>query len=105
MNRVPRFALVLTLGMAAALSGCRPAQIGVDPDAFKAVDALYTAVSLRAPKLVAQCDANLQTLHTAGKIPDAAASTLDALIARANKGEWEPAIDGLAQFMAGQRRH
>ena len=93
--------------LAAALTllpGCRPASIGPDRDVFRAVDSLYTAVSLRDPKLVARCDADLKALRAAGKLPDAAAQTLDGFIARAGKGEWEPAIDGLAQFIEGQRR-
>jgi hypothetical protein len=104
MNRTIRLAL---LGGCLALcpSGCgRPAQIGPDAATFKAVDALYTAVSLRDPGLVARCDAELKALRAADKLPDAAAKSLDAIIAEAGQGRWEPAIDRLGRFMEGQRR-
>ena len=103
MNRTIRLAW---LGgyLALALSGCSPAQIGPDDDAFKAVDALYTAVSLRDPKLVARCDAKLKALLAANKLPAGAAKSLDAIIAEAGQSNWEPAIDHLSSFMEGQRR-
>jgi hypothetical protein len=79
-------------------------QIGADRDTFKAVDALYTAVSLRDPKLVGQCAAKLQRLRDASKIPEGAFSSLESIIAAANDGKWEPAQERLSTFMEGQRR-
>ncbi len=85
--------------------GCGgPAQIGADRDSFKAVDALYTAVSLRDPKLVGQCEARLKGLRDASKMPQGAFSTLQSIIAETNDGRWEPAQDRLANFMEGQSR-
>ena len=56
-----------------ALTGCwAPPQIGPDRDTFKAVDALYTAISLREPKLVESCVSKLNDLKAAGKVPEAA---------------------------------
>src|SRR5262245_2606272 len=103
---MPRAAIVAGISslLLIALTGCGAPQIGEDPGTFKAVDALYTAVSLRDPKLVDQCAANLKGLHDSGKIPSAASRTLDSIIAEARQGKWEPAFDRLSTFMAGQRR-
>jgi hypothetical protein len=91
--------LVLPLG------GCGgPPQIGADRDSFKAVDALYTAVSLHDPKLVGQCEANLKGLRDASKLPQGAFSSLQSIIAEANDGKWEPAQERLTNFMEGQGR-
>ena len=98
-TRVPIVLLVL------AVAGCgRPAQIGADPEVFKTVDALYTAVSLRDPKLVDPCLATLKSLHDAGKLPGDALSTLEGMIEEAKGGAWEDAQTRLARFMQGQRR-
>src|SRR5262245_55048333 len=87
-----------------APSGCGgPPQIGVDQEAFKAVDALYTAVSLRDPTLLAECETNLRALNEAGKLPEAARKSLDSYIAEARGGGWESAQLRLADFMRGQR--
>jgi hypothetical protein len=88
-----------------AFAGCgSQPQIGEDRDTFKAVDALYTAVSLRDPKLVDQCEARLKGLHDGSKIPDDAFSSLESIIAEAKGGKWETAQERLGRFMEGQRR-
>src|SRR5262245_34712897 len=97
---VPLAYAILLLG----LGGCSPPQIGTDRDTFKAVDALYTAVSLRDAKLVDDCERRLKSLREAGKLPESASSSLGAIIAQAKGGEWEPAQERLATFMEGQRR-
>src|SRR5581483_230214 len=75
-------------------AGCgRPAQIGSDPEAYKAVDALFTAVTARRADLVDSCDKQLRRLHEQGKLPEAAHRELDAIVARARAGRWDPAID------------
>jgi len=87
------------------LPGCwSPAQIGADRDTFKTVDALYTAISLRDPKLVDQCASRLKSLESAGKLPADALVSLDSMIAEAKDGRWEPSQERLATFMEGQRR-
>src|SRR5690242_8777815 len=97
------FVAFLLLGL--AIGGCGShAQIGPDPDTFKAVDALYTAISLRDPKLVDQCAGKLKELQAAGKIPDAAYASLDGMIGEAKSGAWEPSQERLASFMEAQRR-
>lgn len=91
--------------LAIALVGCgQPAQIGPDRDTFKAVDALYTAVSMRDPKLVDQCETQLIALKTEGKLPTLAYDSLTAIIGETRSGQWEPAYDHLHAFMSGQRK-
>jgi hypothetical protein len=99
---------VRRLGIAAVvlvIAGCGgPAQIGPDEDCFKAVDALYTAVTARNPKLLDQCEQHLQGLKTAGKLPEAAFNSLSAIVRKARDGKWQPAAEDLSDFMKGQRR-
>lgn len=91
--------------LALAVAGCgRPAQIGADPEVFKTVDALYTAVSLRDPGLVDPCLATLKGLHEAGKLPGDAFSVLEEMIEEARGGAWEDVQTRLGRFMQGQRR-
>ena len=92
--------LILLLG----LVGCGPAQIGIDKEAFKAVDALYTAVSLRESPLLDRSEGDLQRLRDAGKLPASAFDALASIIQEARGGHWEPAQERLARFMKGQRR-
>jgi hypothetical protein len=91
--------------LAVAASGCwGPPQIGADGESFKAVDALYTAVSLREVKLVDQCQAVLKGLSESGKLGEDASDALDSIIDEAKGGAWEDAQTRLARFMEGQRR-
>ena len=100
-TRKTRFVLVLAL----SLVGCgRPPQIGDDAETFKTVDALYTAVSLRDPMLLARCETRLRTLRNAGKLPPDASRTLDGIVTEARAGSWEPAQGRLGTFMRGQTR-
>lgn len=85
--------------------GCgSPAQIGPDPEVFKTIDALYTAVSLRDPKLVDDCLKALTRHRDADKLPDDAFQALSAIIDEAGDGAWEDAQTRLSRFMLGQRR-
>ncbi|WP_435009394.1 hypothetical protein P12x_000647 [Tundrisphaera lichenicola] len=87
------------------LGGCwGPPQIGVDREAFQTVDALYTAVSLRDPRLVEDCRGRLVKLREADKLPEPASKDLEAIIEETRGGEWEPAQLRLSRFMEGQRR-
>jgi hypothetical protein len=86
------------------LAGCGTSQIGPDPQAFKAVDALYTAVSLREPARVESCQAKLRALHEAGKLPNAAYKDIESIVEEARGGSWDSAITKLARFLEGQHR-
>lgn len=100
-----RFLRAFTILTLMIVAGCgRPAQIGAAPEVFKTVDALYTAVSLREPKLVDPCLAALKGFHEAGQLPSDAFSTLEAIISEAKGGAWEDAQTRLSRFMQGQRR-
>lgn len=101
MMRKHALALVL---LGAAIGGCGTPSMGVDKDTFKAVDALYTAISLRDLRLVEQCEERLKTLRSEGKLPEAAAASLTSIIAEGKKGNWESSQSDLAKFMEGQRR-
>lgn len=91
--------------LASAVGGCGgPAQIGGDEASFKAVDALYTAVSLRDAKLVDECQARLKGLRESGSLGEDASRSLDSMIVEAKGGAWEGAQTRLARFMEGQRR-
>ena len=104
MKRIA-FVVVLSSLPLSTLGGCgRPPQIGDDKAAFKAVDALFTAVSLRDPQLLERCDQTLRNLRVGGKLPEAAGTSLEAIVAEAREGKWESARDRLGNFMRGQRR-
>jgi hypothetical protein len=90
--------------VAFTFTGCAPPQLGEHEECFKEVDALYTAVTSKSPKLLEDCDRRLRELKEAGKLPEPAARSLDAVVAKARKGEWQPAAVDLHRFMKGQRR-
>ena len=100
MRRCILFTVLIALG----IGGCSPPQIGPDKATFKAVDALYTAVSLRELKYLERSEKALQELKAQGKLPESAARSLDAIIAEARGGDWEPAQRRLGDFMRGQTR-
>ena len=81
-----------------------PPQIGGDEETIKAVDALFTAVTARDDKLLADCERQLQALKGAGKLPNHASASLDGIIKQARDGGWESAAQTLYDFMRGQRR-
>jgi hypothetical protein len=81
-----------------------PPQMGADEGVFRTVDALFTAVTAKDQKRLADCELRLRGYREAGKIPSAAANELDAIIRKANSGAWLPAAERLYAFMNGQRR-
>ena len=95
---------VLSLVLVAAIGCGGLAQMGADPAAFKAVDALYTAFGMHDLKLVDQCQKQIAELQTQEKIPPPAAAALASYIAEARGGKWESAQLKLSEFMEGQRR-
>jgi hypothetical protein len=82
----------------------RPPQMGTSEEVFTTVDALYTAVRSRDEKRLGECEQRLHGYRDAGKLPAAAASSLDAIIQRARSGAWEGAARQLYDFMYAQRR-
>lgn len=99
-----RFYAPAFLASALALLGCGEVQMGADPAVFKAVDALYTAVSLREPDKVDHCVTNLATLRDSGTLDRGPFDALDRIASEAKSGSWESAQTRLARFMRGQTR-
>ena len=78
--------------------------MGADPEVFKTVDALYTAIRNQDKKQLASCEAMLKDHFRGGRLPAAASQSLNKVIARAHSGEWDPAAKSLYSFMFAQRR-
>jgi len=89
--------------LAVALSGCAPAQVLEDPETFKTVDALWTAVTARSTDLLNQADKELDKLAAAGKLSTAGRTELRAISDTAHSGKWDSAISSLRSFIRGQR--
>src|SRR5262249_44668907 len=75
-----RIALFLLAGLLAAALGIgvflalrSPPQMGTDEEVFRTVDALFTAVTARDERLLAQCESRLHDYRAAGKLPPGAA--------------------------------
>lgn len=100
--RVPL--LSITLGVL-ALTGCGTPQIGPDDESFQAVDALYTAVSLRDQARTEQCGKTLEMLHAQGRLPESAYRKLHAIATAAprDRESWEGVRVALRDFIRGQR--
>ena len=81
-----------------------PPQMGNDEEVFRTVDALFTAVTSRSPKLLDECDERLMRFREEGKMPEASANYVNGVIRQARSGKWEPAAKRLYEFMYGQRR-
>lgn len=81
----------------------RPPQMGTDAEVFRTVDALFTAVTSRDEKRLADCERRLLTLRDAGKLPPGASTYLDNIIHKARAGRWESAAQSLYDFMRAQR--
>ncbi|MFO0842934.1 MAG: hypothetical protein U0797_11140 [Gemmataceae bacterium] len=82
----------------------RPPQMGPDEEVFHTVDALFTAVTARNEKQLGQCEQRLRGYRDAGKLPAAAADSLDGFIRQARSGGWQSAAERLYRFMLAQRR-
>lgn len=96
--------LVALLGLSWVIwSSLPPPQLPVDEQVFNTVDALFTALTARDTKRLAECEQRLKTYHEEKKTSDAVAARLDAIIALARDGQWEPAARTLYDFMLGQR--
>jgi len=78
--------------------------MGADEEVSKAVDALFTAVTARDEKLLADCERRLLALDDAGKLPREAGAYLDNISRKARAGRWESAAQTLYDFMRAQRR-
>jgi len=103
--------LLITCGLLAALVGVRTwlalrtqPQLPPSDEVFKTVDALFTAVTARDESRLAACEQRLGRDHQSAELPDAVWKRLQAVIATARGGQWQPAARRLYDFMQGQRR-
>ncbi|MFT3879022.1 MAG: hypothetical protein QM703_05100 [Gemmatales bacterium] len=87
------------------MAGCsKPPQMGADKDVFNTVDALFTAVTARDEKKMAQCEQRLKGYLASGTLPESASIYLNEVIATARAGKWQSAAETLYSFMMAQRR-
>jgi hypothetical protein len=82
----------------------RPPQMGADEKVTRAVDALFTAITARDEKLLAECEQRLLALKEAGKLPKGASTYLEKITRKARAGAWESAARSLYDFIRAQRR-
>ena len=105
MNRpTPRLTLLLPLLFSLIIGCARPAQMGSSDEVMGAVDALYTAIASRRTELLDKSAKRIEELHSSKELPDAAHQQLKSYIDEARKGQWDPAIRRLHEFIRGQRR-
>ncbi len=78
-------------------------QLGADEQVRGEVDALFTAVTARDEKLLAQCEVRIEELKSRSKLNDAAAQRLASIISEARKGGWESAAKRLYTYIQSQR--
>lgn len=91
--------------MLVVCAGCGgPPQVLDDAECFKAVDALWTAVTTQKSELVENTATELARLHADGKLSDAGLAALTSVIEQARRSEWVPAAKKLKGFIQGQRR-
>ena len=79
-------------------------QMGADEQVSMSVDALFTAVTDRDEKQLADCGRRLLAFKDAGKLPLEASTYLNNVISKARAGGWESAAQSLYDFMRLQRR-
>ena len=96
--------LIAASSIALLLAGCiRTPQLGNEA-AMGECEALYTAVTTKRADLLAACRKRLATLHSSGKLSDAAESQLTSVCEQCDRKEWRPAAERLYAFMRAQRK-
>lgn len=98
-----RFAPAIIL--LALVCGCgKPPQLGKSAEGLKASDALWTAIGTRDPALLKACSEHVAALSAAGDLTPEVTEYLQALIRKAERGDWVAARADLKKFIQGQRR-
>ena len=101
MKRICHLLLAASLAMVA---GCnRTPQISGDRECLAAADALWTAVTSKRPELLARSSEEIEELHAAARMPDAAFERLSGIVTTARAGQWTDAQAALKTFVRGQR--
>lgn len=85
------FLLLIAVGCA------RTPQVIDDPDVYKSVDALWTAMTARKPELLEQVAVRLQKQHEERRLSAQGHARLLQIIARGRAQQWD---DGLVQLRA-----
>lgn len=94
---VALFAVVLL-----TTSGCGYTPALESEDGFRAVDALYTALTSRRAELVTSVEADLRQLHSKGQLSPDVMGSLSAIIEKARSGSWQKAAEDLDYFIRNQ---
>jgi hypothetical protein len=100
---ISSLALVAAVFLAWYFWNATPPQLGDDERTRSAVDALFTAVTAKDDKLLAQCEARLNALRNDGALAAEASKHLEDIISQAKTGEWQTAARRLYKFIQGQR--
>ncbi len=107
-TRIATWALFGVVGLGALVLAIvyldQPPQMGNDDEAFRTVDALFTALGMRDESKVADCERRFHQYRESGRLPPSTARYLDRVIARARAGDWNEASKTLYDFMRAQRR-
>lgn len=96
-------ALIFIIGFTIEYAFRKP-QIGSSDEAFKTVDALFTAMTTKDQQRLDDCQQRLEQFREAGELNPGAAAHLDKLIQRAQSGDWDKSARELYDFMLAQRR-
>lgn len=106
-----RITKLLLVGLAIFVGGVagyrywtRPPQMGASDEAFRTVDALYTAVRSRDQERLGECQQRLHGYRASGKLAPQAGDALDSIVRKAQSGQWQAATERLYHFMLAQRR-
>ena len=81
-----------------------PPQMTPDDEAYRTVDALFTAINAHDETQLGDCEQQLRAFKDAGRLPGTASDYLDSVIEKARAGHWKPAAEQLYDFMKAQRR-
>jgi uncharacterized protein with gpF-like domain len=104
LTTMSRFLCIALLLSSFLLSGCGHPQIGESDEAFKEVEALYTAVTSKRKDLLEDSRKRFTKLATDGEISSQAMKSLTPIMDEAAKESWLPAATKLYDFMRAQRR-
>ena len=96
--------IILLAAIFLPLAGCgQTPQLGGQRECLSAADALWTAVTAKRADLLDNSATEVERLHAAASLPDAAFDVLSGVIAKARAGEWTDARVTLKAFIRGQR--
>ena len=95
--------VILAIGISVVMRRSA-SQLAADDEVFRAVDALFTALTSRDLRRLDDCALRLDELYDADRVSAEATDFLDSVIEGARAGKWEPAAKRLYDFMLAQQR-